>query len=114
MYDIIHTDDYCVIVKGNDIRESGLCHPTDIIEDLWIADTGDYNDFRNYTRGEHYGKRIFYVYCGCNQIVEFLANDLNGEDVHPMIIEKGIVHLPFTDIHEILEYVLYGVLVKGD
>lgn len=122
-YQIIHGDEHCVVVRSTDPRESGLAKPLTIIESLWCKPCQQANEVSRYDRGDHYGKRVFYVYYAGQQIVEFLFQDLAAQNnfsrnpehcKHPLIVDEGIVVTPLKDVHEILEYVLFDLLVGKD
>jgi hypothetical protein len=120
-YDIIHSDACCVIVKSTDPAENYLVQPLSLVEELWCKKPTDYNEYRANLRSEHYGKRVFYVYCMSDQIVEFKVIDLAVTDpaydpgdircTHPLLVDDGVVMTPLKEVHEILEYVLFEELV---
>jgi hypothetical protein len=118
---LIHSDDYCVIMQSNDPREQYLGNPVQLMEQVWCNQPNDCNEYRTNLRSEHYGKRVFYVYCMSDQIVEFKVVDLAVKDraydpndircSHPLLVDGGIVMTPLKNKHEILEYVLFDELV---
>lgn len=111
--DIVYRDNYCVIVKSNDPTEPGLSNTRIIAEMVWATNVGDSDHYTSWARSEDYGKRIFYIYCNGDASVEILIKDVDDGSIgHPLLIDKGVVMIPFTEIMEIAEYVLFEALTQ--
>ena len=111
---LVHKDAHCIIVKSEDPRETALADPVPLVAEYWIdCNSSEYNEYRSFARTEDYGKRVFYIYCMADQIVELIVEDLGDQDGwnRPLLVQKSVVMTPLKEPHEVLEHVLFDTLV---